>query len=148
MLNKELFKDERDAEIARLKLTIEKFKEYDKERKKYYTNSLQRLGELEAYIDELDAEGSNAQSLKLLRCQTELKKLQNILRVRKIKEELTDEQIQDLINNHEYKEKLDELHIRIKQQAKTISELIQENNNLKNKIKRIEQLVKLKEDKQ
>ena len=51
MLNEKLFDDPKDAEIARLKMTIEKFKEYDKERKKYYADKMQRLGELLKYKD-------------------------------------------------------------------------------------------------
>ena len=56
MLNEKLFDDPKDAEIARLKMTIEKFKEYDKERKKYYADKMQRLGELESYVQEIDTE--------------------------------------------------------------------------------------------
>lgn len=45
-MNKSLFKDARDYEIAKLKFAIERFKEYDKERKDFYRDKLQRLGEL------------------------------------------------------------------------------------------------------
>lgn len=146
MLNEKLFADPKDAEIARLKMTIEKFKEYDKERKKYYADKMLRLGELESYIDELESTDQTA--AKLARCQTELKHLQNIMRYKNIKDELDPEDLQNLISNLQFKEKQEEMQSRIKEQARTISQLLQENNNLKNKIKRIEQLVKLKEDKQ
>lgn len=51
MLNNDLL-DPKDKEIIRLKLVIERFKKYDEERKKYYSDKMQRLGELEAYIQE------------------------------------------------------------------------------------------------
>lgn len=53
MLNKDII-DPKDIEIARLKLTINNFKKYDTERKQYYSNALQRLGELESYVQELE----------------------------------------------------------------------------------------------
>lgn len=43
-----------NPEIARLKLQIEKFKKYDAERKKYYSDALIRLGQLEEFFKELD----------------------------------------------------------------------------------------------
>lgn len=55
MLNEDLI-NPKDIEIAKLKLTIEKFKRYDAERKQYYSNALQRLGELESYVQELTAD--------------------------------------------------------------------------------------------
>lgn len=54
MLNKDLV-DKKDIEIAKLKLAIEKFKKYDAERKQYYSDALKRLGELESYVEELEA---------------------------------------------------------------------------------------------
>lgn len=53
MLNKDII-DPKDIEIARLKLAINNFKKYDTERKQYYSNALQRLGELESYVQELE----------------------------------------------------------------------------------------------
>lgn len=54
MLNKELFNDPRDAKIARLKMCIERFKEYDKKRKVFYAEKMKRLGELESYVEEIE----------------------------------------------------------------------------------------------
>lgn len=61
MLNQELIKPE-DLVIGSLKLkienleqTIEAFKEYDAERKQYYAGVIDRVAELESYIDELEA---------------------------------------------------------------------------------------------
>jgi hypothetical protein len=41
ILNKDLFDDPRDLEIAKLKFTISKFKEYDKKRKDYYKSVIE-----------------------------------------------------------------------------------------------------------
>lgn len=60
MLNKDLFtKHELEiakykAKIAQLEKTISAFKEYDCKRKKYYEDSMNRLGKLEAYVQELE----------------------------------------------------------------------------------------------
>ena len=51
MLNEELI-DPKDLKILRLKKTIKKFKEYDKERKEYYADAMIRLGEYESLFDE------------------------------------------------------------------------------------------------
>ena len=51
MINENLIDN---PEIARLKLQIEKFKKYDAERKKYYSNALVRLGQLTEFFEELD----------------------------------------------------------------------------------------------
>lgn len=56
MINENLIGDEKDREIARLKMVIERFKEYDKERKGYYSSSMQELGKLRSYIQELESE--------------------------------------------------------------------------------------------
>ena len=41
ILNKDLFDDQRDLEIAKLKFTISKFKEYDQKRKEYYKSVIE-----------------------------------------------------------------------------------------------------------
>lgn len=48
------FNDKKDFIIALLKRKINKFKEYDSERKKHYAGLEQKVGELESYIDELE----------------------------------------------------------------------------------------------
>ena len=54
MINEILFDNPKDAQIAKLKMEIEAFKKYDAERKEYYAKSLQRLGELEVWYDEIN----------------------------------------------------------------------------------------------
>ena len=41
IFNKDLYEDPRDLEIAKLKFTISKFKEYDKKRKDYYKSVIE-----------------------------------------------------------------------------------------------------------
>lgn len=94
MLNKKLFDDPKDAEIARLKMSIEKFKEYDKERKAYYAKKMQRLGELESYMDELDTE-TEIGKLKdtIMRLRKEVSRLTKVVQVNQIEEKRTDDEL-------------------------------------------------------
>ena len=60
MLNQELIRPEDlvigslKSKIENLEKTIEAFKEYDAERKQYYTELINKIAELESYIDELE----------------------------------------------------------------------------------------------
>ena len=99
MLNKELFEDPKDAEIARLKMSIEKFKEYDKERKKYYADKMQRLGELESYVQEIDTE-TEVGKLKsqIIDLKRQLGALSLKVQVYRIEEKRTSEELSDIIS--------------------------------------------------
>lgn len=61
MLNRELIRPEDlvigslKSKIENLEKTIEAFKEYDAERKQYYAGLIDRVAELESYIEELEA---------------------------------------------------------------------------------------------
>ena len=61
MLNQELIRPEDlvigslKSKIENLEKAIEAFKEYDAERKQYYAEVIDRVAELESYIDELEA---------------------------------------------------------------------------------------------
>ena len=88
MLNEDLFLDQKDREIARLKAIIEQFKRYDKERKEYYSSKLIRLGQLESYVQEINnsIEDKNEKDKTILRLnqiihnqRTELRSLQEIM---------------------------------------------------------------------
>ena len=99
MLNKELFEDPKDAEIARLKMTIEKFKEYDKERKKYYADKMQRLGELESYIQEIDTETEIGKlKSQIIDLKRQLGALSLKVQVYRIEEKRTPEELSDIIS--------------------------------------------------
>lgn len=88
MLNEDLFLDQKDKEIARLKAIIEQFKKYDKERKEYYSSKLIRLGQLESYVQEINnsIEDKDEKDKTILRLnqiihnqRTELRSLQKIM---------------------------------------------------------------------
>lgn len=53
MLNESLLTPQ-EKEIANLKLAIYNFKKYDKERKEFYKNAMIELGQLQAYVQELE----------------------------------------------------------------------------------------------
>lgn len=94
MLNKKLFDNPKDAEIARLKMAIEKFKEYDKKRKEYYAGKMQRLGELESYVQEIDTEteiGKLKDTIMMLR--KEVSRLTKVVQVNQIEEKRTDDEL-------------------------------------------------------
>lgn len=99
MLNKKLFEDPKDAEIARLKMAIEKFKEYDKKRKEYYSGKMQRLGELESYVQEIDTE-TEIGKLKdtIMGLRKEVSRLSKEIQVRRIEETRTDEELSEVIS--------------------------------------------------
>ena len=99
MLNKALFYDPKDAEIARLKMAIEKFKEYDNRRKEYYAEKMKRLGELESYVQELDTE-TEIGKLKdtIMKLRKEVSRLSKEVQVRRIEETRTDEELSDILS--------------------------------------------------
>ena len=106
MLNKALFYDPKDAEIARLKMAIEKFKEYDKRRKEYYAEKMKRLGELESYVQELDTE-TEIGKLKdtIMKLRKEVSRLSKEINVRRIEETRTDEELSDILSRDELRKR-------------------------------------------
>jgi predicted RNase H-like nuclease (RuvC/YqgF family) len=68
MLNEELIPDLEKAKlkitVQQLQKTIQAFKGYDEERKKYYSDRLIELGELKSYIEELEDKDSTIPKLK------------------------------------------------------------------------------------
>ena len=125
MLNKELFEDPKDAEIARLKMTIEKFKEYDKERKKYYADKMQRLGELESYVQEIDTE-TEIGKLKeeIMRLRKEVSRLSKEINVRRIEETRTDEELSDVLSRDALRQRNRKLNEEVAKLRKERSEWI------------------------
>lgn len=120
MLNEKLFDNPKDAEIARLKMAIEKFKEYDQERKKYYAEKMQRLGELESYVQEFDAEteiGKLKQTIMTLKGQ--VRKLSKLIEARHIEDNRTEEELTEIIANSKLRK--DNRHLK-EQVAKLLQE--------------------------
>lgn len=82
VLNEDLW-DPKDLEIAKLKRKVQNlkgsiiaFKKYDEERKKYYSEVSQKIGELESYILELEHDNGLEE---LIRLNKEYKHQLNIL---------------------------------------------------------------------
>ena len=125
MLNEKLFEDPKDAEIARLKMTIEKFKEYDKERKKYYADKMQRLGELESYVQEIDTE-TEIGKLKeeIMRLRKEVSRLSKEINVRRIEETRTDEELSDVLSRDALRQRNRKLTEEVEKLRKERSEWI------------------------
>ena len=140
MLNKDLV-DPKDIEIARLKLAIENFKKYDAERKEYYAKSLQRLGELESYVEELE---SNSVIPKLKKkVEEQGKQLAHLSRVITVnKYHLFDDTytLQCTVNVKELKERNKVLSKEVTNLRNTIKDLVyqlnRKNNLLENEINR------------
>lgn len=76
--------DIKDIRILQLEHCIEKFKEYDNKRKEYCSNILRELGELKSYVEEL--EDTNHLASKCIKQKRELKRLHNIINLKKISE--------------------------------------------------------------
>ena len=69
------------GKIQSLQDELQKFKEYDEERKAYYKDALQRLGELESLVDEQDPVGKLRRRVKAQKGQIDtLQKLWKIAR--------------------------------------------------------------------
>lgn len=131
MLNKDLF-DPKDLEIAKLKRAISDFKEYDKERKAYYSESMVRLGELESLVEELKE--SEPVVVKNLKKKVEnqkvyIDKLLTIIENSKISKEDQDKVMSmPIVSNPTLRKQNRELRERIKKQKEMINKLVFELN--------------------
>lgn len=132
MLNKKLFDNPKDAEIARLKMTIEKFKEYDKERKAYYAEKMQRLGELESYVEELDTETEIGKlKSQIIDLKKQLGALSLKMQVYRIEEKRTPEELSDIISRDCLRQKNKQLNAEVFKLRKEKSEWIKQQFNNK-----------------
>ena len=133
ILNEELL-DPKEREIVklnlkinRLKKTIKDFKEYDAERKKYYSELATKVGELESYIEELE----NGTALIKLRkkCEEQNKQL-SILNAKKYLENFEIADITAIVtaSKLQLQDKVKNLTNQVKSQNKTISELLSKLN--------------------
>ena len=130
MMNEHLFDDEKDKEIARLKMLIERYKEYDKERKKYYSKKMQRLGELESLLEEKQDTCSPLES-QVLKLKQEIKRLNDIICVRGIEDNRPQEELTEIIRADEYRRQNKALRERIKGLLDNYDRLFSENVRLK-----------------
>lgn len=127
MLNEELI-DTEEAKlrctIARLKSIIAKFKEYDKERKEYYSKVLVEYGQLKSYIEEL--EDTDKKARKINNQRREICRLNTLLCTNKIKNipelDLTKQEAAAKITN--LNNIIKDLKKKLNSANKTISDLI------------------------
>lgn len=143
------FYDKKDFIIAVLKSKINRFKKYDAERKKHYAGLEQKIGELESYIDELE-DGSTIASLnnKIQSLENEIEKqnlkikeLQAKVNISLFDDTKSFKELESIANNlknfNSMKLAIKALKKHLKDNKKTISDLIYELTQAKLKIKQL-----------
>lgn len=123
MINEDLL-DPKDAKIFKLEKLIEKFKAYDEERKKYYSEALIELGMLRSELDELRDESKTVKKVHNLK--NENARLRAIINKHKLSEEINLQEI-SIIELHEQIKSLRNENNKLK---KFNTQLIKDNNNL------------------
>lgn len=127
MLNKELI-DPRDLEIGKLKKIISKFKKYDEERKEYYKSAIQRLGELEAYVQELEEDRTvreQKMAIRVTKQKEEINRLRTLIELQEIPERDKEEFMSLVtVSNPELRRQNKALRKTVKEQKLLISKLI------------------------
>ena len=132
MINKDLIGDRKDVEIARLKMMIEKFKKYDKDRTEFYAKKMQRLGELESYVIELEEKSETGKlEAKIKDLRNQLSALNKVIQYNKmiVPEK---EQMDLYLNYNNLKNRNKNLSDENKKLKDTISQLVTRLNKLEN----------------
>lgn len=132
MMNKALIGDRKDVEIARLKMIIEKFKKYDKDRTEFYAKKMQRLGELESYVIELEEKSETGKlEAKIKELRGKLSDLNKVILYNKmvVPEK---EQMNLCLNYNNLKNRNRNLSDENKRLRDTISQLVTRLNKLEN----------------
>ena len=132
MMNKALIGDRKDVEIARLKMMIEKFKKYDKNRTEFYAKKMQRLGELESYVVELEEKSETGKlEAKIKDLRSQLSTLNKVIQYNKmiVPEK---EQMDLCLNYNNLKNRNRNLSDENKKLKDTISQLVTRLNKLEN----------------
>lgn len=143
------FYDKKDFIIAVLKSKINRFKEYDAERKKHYAGLEQKIGELESYIDELEnglgieSLNNKIQSLenKIENQKLKIKELQAKVNISLFDDTKSFKELESIANNLKnfncMKLAIKALKKHLKDNKKTISDLVYELTQAKLKIKQL-----------
>lgn len=126
MLNRDTFTRDQ-LEILNLKLAIKKFKEYDRNRKEYYSKALTRLGELESLLQEITDQSDN-DKLKtiIINQRRQLHAWQEKSYAMKILDKYTEEEIHNLCEYNRLKNQNEKLKSEVKSLKKLNSDLITE----------------------
>lgn len=136
------FYDKKDFIIAVLKRKINSFKEYDAERKKHYAGLEQKVGELESYIDELE-NGLSIDSLnnKIEKQNLKIRELRAKVNISLFDDTKSFRELESMANNlkdfNSMKLAIKDLRKRLRDNKKTISDLIYELTQAKLKIKQL-----------
>ena len=138
-LNDYLFETRQEVlldKVIKLQRKIESFKSYDEKRIAYYKKSIQKLGELESYVAELE---DTINSLKdgtlvdkLVKENTEKKKIIASLNKKLQATELTPEEISSVENVASYKLQIRNLAAKVKKLEKDKLDLFQQIVKLRN----------------
>ena len=137
MINEDLFDDPKDLEIVKLKLAIENFKKYDEERKKYYAKAMQRLGELEAFMEEIEDKDDNNVDLvayagklqmRIKALEAQVSKLSCIVRASRIMETLGEEKAIAFVKDATIRGNYERKRKENKMLKRRIKDLIRKNN--------------------
>lgn len=139
------FYDKKDFIIAVLKSKINRFKEYDAERKKHYAGLEQKIGELESYIDELenglsiDSLNNKIQSLenKIEKQKLKIKELQAKVNISLFDDTKSFEELESIANNLKNFNNMKLTIKGLKDNKNTISDLIYKLTQAKLKIKQL-----------
>lgn len=129
ILNEDLW-DPKDLEIAKLKRKIQDlkgsiiaFKKYDEERKQYYSEVSQRIGELESYILELEHDKGLEE---LVRLNKEYKHQLNILTKKHYLSkvlEMSDDEVIESCSNTQLRQKIKNLQENLIKERKSRDDL-------------------------
>lgn len=128
--------DKLQSKLMECQRKIEKFKAYDEERTAYYKKSIQKLGELESYIEELEdtikglEEGTLVE--KLVKENSEKKKIIASLTKKLQAAELTPEEIEKVEDVASYKLQIRNLAAKVKKLEKDKLDLFQQIVKLRN----------------
>lgn len=132
MINKDLIGDRKDVEIVRLKMMIEKFKKYDKNRTEFYAKKMQRLGELESYVIELEEKSETGKlEAKIKELRGKLSDLNKVILYNKMAVP-EKEQMNLCLNYNNLKNRNKNLSDENKRLKDTISQLVTRLNKLEN----------------
>ncbi|MDD6553902.1 MAG: hypothetical protein PUF37_10010 [Prevotellaceae bacterium] len=149
MLNKDFYDDPRDLEIAELKMTISKFKEYDQHRKEYYQEVIEDNRRMKEMLYGTNGGKNIIQENKKL--QEELDDVKNLLHAFPLSEEKLHEMILTLQKKiHNYRDVIAYGHLKISELSEEqIAEIAKQVEDMKayNKYEKLEKAyAKLRED--
>lgn len=136
------FYDKKDFIIAVLKSKINRFKEYDAERKKHYAGLEQKIGELENGLS-IDSLNNKIQSLenKIEKQKLKIKELQAKVNISLFDDTKSFEELESIANNlknfNNMKLTIKGLRKQLKDNKNTISDLIYKLTQAKLKIKQL-----------